>query len=303
VRPRRACCAAVLLVLGALAACGSGPATPAAGDRGDRASIRVASYDFSENQILAAVYAEGMRRAGLPVSLLPDAGTREVVEPALEQGVVDVVIDYLGTALDFSQPDRTGGAGTPTNLDAALQQALGVRGVTVLTPATAEDQNGFAVTRAFARQHGVSQLSDLVPLAGGLTFGGPPECRQRPLCLPGLSSVYGLHFGRVQNMPSRGATVEALIAKDIDVGLLETTDARLARSPVVLLRDDRSLQPHENVVPLVRTPVLHRWGDRVRAALDGVSARLTTDELVQLNRFVEVGGLTPTEAAKRWWAG
>jgi osmoprotectant transport system substrate-binding protein len=302
VRPRRRRHAVVLLVLGTLAACTSGPSKPA-GNHAGQVSIRVASYDFSENQILAAVYAEGMRRAGLPVSLLPGAGTREVVEPALEQGVVDVVIDYLGTALDFTRPDRVGDAGTPASLHAALQQSLGARGVTVLAPAAAEDQNGFAVTKAFAGQHGISRLSDLGPLAGGLTFGGPPECGQRPLCLPGLRRVYGLRFGTVQNMPSRGATVEALMAKDIDVGLLETTDARLARAPVVLLRDDRSLQPHENVVPLVRTPVLDRWGDRLRTALDDVSARLSTAELVQLNRFVEVEGLTPEQAARRWWAG
>jgi osmoprotectant transport system substrate-binding protein len=296
VRPRRPgspVALPALAVLAVLAACASGPTAPAAGDHGGPASIRVASYDFAENQVLAAVYAEGMRRAGLPVTLLPGDGTREVVEPALEQGVVDVVIDYLGTALDF----------TPAGLRATLQNVLGPRGVTVLSPATAEDQNGFAVTAQFAREHRVSRLSDLAHLAGSLTFGGPPECRQRPQCLPGLGRVYGLRFGRLRNMPSRSATVEGLMAHDIDVGLLETTDARLARSPVVLLPDDRSLQPHDNVVPLVRTPVLERWGDRLRVALEDVSARLTTAQVVRLNQSVEIEGLTPVAAARRWWAG
>ena len=103
-------------------------------------------------------------------------------------------------------------------------------------------------------------------------------------------------------MPSRKATVEALAAGEIDVGLLETTDARVGTAPVLLLLDDRSLQPHENVVPLVRTAVLDRVGDRLRAALDATSARLTTQVLVALNRSVEFGGLTPAEAAARWWA-
>ena len=300
-RPRRLRCAVVLvLLLLGPAACASGPSDPA---DPRAAAIRLAAYDFSENQILAAVYAEGLRRAGLPVSLQPDAGTREVVEPALEQGVVDVVIDYLGTALDFARPGDTGDAGSPTSQHAALQETLGARGITVLTPAAAEDQNGFAVSASFAQEHGVSQLSDLAPLAPGLTFGGPPECRQRPLCLPGLVAVYGLRFGGVQVMPSRGATVEALMSGDIDVGLLETTDARLERFPIVLLQDDRSLQPHENVVPLVRTPVLDRWGDRLRRALDDVSARLTTHDLLELNRAVEIDGRTPAEAARGWWAG
>jgi osmoprotectant transport system substrate-binding protein len=302
VPPRRARCAAVLLtLLAVLAGCGSGTpedeATPTD-------TIRFASYDFSENEILAAVYAEAARQAGLPVSLQLGVGTREVVEPALEQGVVDVVIDYLGTALGFAVPGGAPAGTAPDQLHAALREALDRRGVEVLAAASAEDQNGFAVSRAFATQQRVSTLSELVPLAPGLTFGGPPECRDRPLCLPGLAEVYGLRFGEVENMPSRAATVEALVAGQLQVGLLETTDARLGgKAPVVLLADDLSLQPHENVVPLVRRDVLDHWGDRLRGALDAVSARLTTADLINLNRAVEVEGMSPADAAARWWHG
>jgi osmoprotectant transport system substrate-binding protein len=69
------------------------------------------------------------------------------------------------------------------------------------------------------------------------------------------------------------------------------------------LGDDRSVQPHENVVPRVRLDALRRWGQGLRAALDGVSARLTTADLVRLNRAVEIDGRTPAQAAAQWWAG
>jgi osmoprotectant transport system substrate-binding protein len=286
----------VAVVLLALAGC-SGSASP--GPAQD--TVRFAAYDFSENQILVAVYAEAARRAGVPVSVESGVATREVTEPALEQGVVDVVVDYLGTASRFVGRSATGTPETPEQLRAGLAQVLAGRGVTVLDPARAEDQNGFAVATAFAAAHGVGTLSELAPLAPRLVFGGPPECADRPLCLPGLRAVYGLDFREVRTMPSRAATVEALAAGEIDVGLLETTDARVGTAPVLLLLDDRSLQPHENVVPLVRTAVLDREGDRLRTALDATSARLTTQALVELNRSVESGGLTPAEAAARWW--
>ena len=102
-------------------------------------------------------------------------------------------------------------------------------------------------------------------------------------------------------MASRAATVEALLAGAIHVGLLETTDARLATAPLLLLEDDRSLQPHENVVPIVRTEVLDQWGDPLRTALDQVSTRLTTKDLIELNHAVSLDGRTPAEAALRWW--
>jgi osmoprotectant transport system substrate-binding protein len=267
------------------------------------ATIRFASYDFTENQILAEVYAEGVRRAGLPVSIQEAVGTREVVQPALQQGVLDVVVDYLGTAVAFTDADAPAQDRTPEELGTALAEALDDRGVSVLDAAEAEDQNGFSVTTAFGAENGVGRLSDLAPLAPGLVFGGPPECPERPFCLKGLEEVYGLHFGEVRSMPSRGATVEALVSGEIDVGLLETTDARLSVAPVMLLVDDRGLQPHENVVPLVRTDVLERWGDDLRDALDEVSARLVTADLVSLNAAVELDGLTPAQAAARWWEG
>jgi osmoprotectant transport system substrate-binding protein len=293
---------AVLLFVAVVTACGSGSPTPAA-RTGASSTVRFASYDFQENQILAEIYAQAARRAGLPVSVQHGIGTREVVSPALQQGLIDVVVDYVGTAVQFARPGGAQAGRTPAEALAVLTTTMAGRGVQVLDAARAEDQNGFAVTTAFAAAHGVTRLSDLKPLASGLTFGGPAECPQRPLCLPGLRDTYGLEFGKVRSMSSRAATVEALISKEIDVGLLETTDARLSVAPVMLLADDRALQPHENIVPMVRHSALARWGTRLRTALDGVSARLTTADLVRLNRAVEVEGRTPAQAAAQWWAG
>jgi osmoprotectant transport system substrate-binding protein len=224
-----------------------------------------------------------------------------VLEPALEQGRVDVVVDYLGTAESFVRRGAPDAQSPPEELHAALAEEFAPRYVSVLAAAPAEDQNGFAVSTQFAAAHGIARLSQLAALAPQLTFGGPPECPDRPLCLPGLGKVYGLRFGTVVSIPSRAATVEDLLAGAIDVGLLETTDARRFSAPVVLLTDDLSLQPHENVVPLVRTDVLGHWGDRLRDALDQTSARLTDQDLVALNRAVEVDGLTPAQAAARWF--
>ncbi len=288
----------VLLML-VMAACGGAEEPERAGSA---TTIRFASFDFQENQILVEVYAEGVRRRGLPVSVQHGVGPREVVSPALQQGVVDVVVEYLGTALAFAQPAADDLPRDPAQMHAELAVSLGERGVEVMAFADAEDQNGFVVTTEFSAAEGVGKLSDLVELAPFLTFGGPPECADRPFCLPGLEEVYGLEFDEVLSMPSRAATVEALLNGRINVGLVETTDARLAVAPIRLLIDDRGLQPPENVVPLVRTASLDRWGDELQEALDEVSARITTNDLVQLNRAVEFDGLTPAEAAARWWS-
>jgi osmoprotectant transport system substrate-binding protein len=286
---------AVLLLL--LVACGSEP-DPVSGPP---STVRFASYDFAENQILVEVYAEAARRAGVPVSVQHGIGTREVVSPALQQGVVDVVVDYLGTALSFARPQFDRPPVEPEAMHRVLARTMGGRGVDVLTPSAAEDQNGFVVTDTFAAEQDVDSLSDLEALAPGLAFGGPPECPDRPFCLLGLERVYGLDFGTVLSMPTRAATLEALLSRQIDVGMLETTDARLAVAPVTLLADDRALQPRENVVPMVRAEVAERYGEPLRRALEETSARLTTEALIGLNRAVELDGQSPAQAAADWW--
>ncbi|MGY1740836.1 MULTISPECIES: ABC transporter substrate-binding protein [unclassified Blastococcus] len=290
--------AAVLLLVLALGACGGSTED---GDPAPAGAIRVASYDFAENQILAELYAEGIRRAGLPVTVQHGVGTREVLLPALEQGVVDLVVDYLGTAAQFLRPTAGAAQRDPVRVHAFLTRTLEPRGLTVLAASPAEDQNGFVILASTAAERGLSRLSDLTSLAPRLTFGGPPECPVRAFCLVGLREVYGLEFGSVLSMPSRAATVESLLAGEIDVGLLETTDPHLTDSALLLLEDDRGLQPHENVTPIVRSDVLADAGDPLRTAVDEVSAALTTADLIELNRAVALDGGTPAEAAARWW--
>ena len=92
---RRALAAATLAAL-ALTACGGSPAPPAA--KPTPSDIVVGSFDFPESVILAEVYGQALRRAGYPVQILPNVGTRELVEPALAQGFVTMVPEYAGSA-------------------------------------------------------------------------------------------------------------------------------------------------------------------------------------------------------------
>ena len=288
---------ALLALLGAVGGCRAAPAPHRA-----EQTIRIGAYDSTENQVLAAVYAEGARREGLRVSLRSANGPRDGLASALEQGVVDLVVDGAGTALGLTGSDRTAVPGTREGLHDALRQRFDGRGISVLDVGFAEGHSGVAVSTAFAAAHHLSRVSDLVPLAGALTFGGPPGCGQSPLCLAGLGRVYGLRFGAVRTVPAGAATAGALTSGQIQVGLLDSTDAWLSAAPVTLLTDDKALEPPENIVPLVRADALRGGsGDRLRAVVNTISQRLSTADLVQLDRSVEIDGLTPEQAAVRWW--
>ncbi len=274
----------ICLLLPALAAAACAPAAGPAPQAVDRPTIRIASFDFAESRALAAVYAEGLRGKGYPVTVVDGLGSREVVEPALEQDAIDFVPEYTGTALRFLTEQTVSAAANPRAVHRELRNAFSARGVAVLEFAPAEDKNGVVVTTGMAAAHGLHRISDLRGLAGTLTFGGPAECPQRPLCLPGLRQRYGLTFGNFRPMPSRAVTAEALAAGEIDVGLLESTDPRLADGRLTLLDDDLGLQPPENVVPVVRQRIVDAYGPAFVAVVNQISATLTTAALVRLNR-------------------
>ena len=156
------------------------------------------------------------------------------------------------------------------------------------------------VTEATADRLGSSRLSDLVPHAEQMTFGGPAECPERPLCLGGLEDVYGLRFSDFLPLDAGGPlTVQALAEGQVDVALLFSTSGRLATEGFRALDDDLNLQPAENVVPVMASDVEQRFGRDVARTLDAVSASLTVRGLQVMNAGLD-RGLTSERLASSW---
>jgi osmoprotectant transport system substrate-binding protein len=293
---RWAACVAVLALV--VAGCDRGPAPRPAEDP-RRPTIRLASFDFPESELLAQLYGQALVRHGFPVEQVVQLGAREVVAPALEQDKVDMVPEYLGSALNFLNERNRVATADPALTHARLEQAFAPRGISVLAYAPAQDRNGFVVTGDMARRRGLEKLSDLAPMATQLSFGGPPECAQRALCLRGLEDVYKLRFKRFEAMPSRSVTAAALQTGEIDVGMIDTTDPNLAKSDLIQLADDKRLQPADNIVPVIRREVLDAYGPPLVSLVNAVSAQLTTPELAKLNLQV-ANGQAAADAASGW---
>ena len=264
-----------------------------------RPVITVTSFDFPESETLAELYGQALRQQRYPVEVVARLGPREIVQPALEQGRVDLVLGYLGSTLNFLYDKRVATA-DPRATHARLSQALTSRGISVLAYAKAEDRNGFVVTGDLARRRQLERISDLAPIAHQLTFGGPPECPDRLLCLKGLQDVYGLQFARFEAMPSRTTTADALETGEIDLGMLETTNGNLADRDLVQLADDRRLQPAENIAPMMRTEIAAVYGPRLVRVLNNLTDQLNTRDIIQMNQRVELEGAKPAAVAADW---
>ena len=223
-------------------------------------------FDFAESRLLAEIYAQALESTGLDVVRAFGLGPREFVAPALAQGLVELVPEYSGTALQFLSLDAEPPPADPQATHAALRRVANARGITVLASGSGPDANTFVVTRETAERRRLRRISDLAGVDAELTFGGPPECPTRP-AVPGgprgrlrlgVQGVREARHGRAGHPPGARATVT------IDVALLFTTDPAIGGRDLVELEDDRDLQPAENVTPLVRDEVVERWGDDPR---------------------------------------
>ncbi|HEY4633042.1 MAG TPA: glycine betaine ABC transporter substrate-binding protein [Candidatus Limnocylindrales bacterium] len=135
-----------------------------------------------------------------------------------------------------------------------------------------------------------------------LTLGGPPECPERPFCLLGLQDTYGLQFKEFVPLDAGGPlTVEAVKGGQVQVGLLFTSDPAIAVNDFVLLEDDKQLQLADNIIPVVRKDALDANPD-IATLLNGIIAKLTQEELTNLNKAVVVDTKPVGDVARDWIA-
>ena len=294
-----------------IAGCTTGPSLETRGKLtappGDSRHLTVGSAGFTESDLLAHMYATVLHQAGYQTSVLTVAN-RELYEPALESGQIDVVAEYAATFADWLDA-KTNGAdaasvGSPdlATTMRALRRLATPRGLTVLAPGRAVDQNAFAVTRAFARRHHLRTLSDLGRSGLEVRLAAGDECVRRPYCEPGLKKTYGIGVTGVD--PKGVGTTQAKRAVQSgrdQMVLTTTTDATLDEFGLVLLADDKHLQNADYVVPVVNRS--RAGGERATKALDAVNSVLDTRDLTLMNLQVDSRRRLPEDVARAYLKG
>jgi osmoprotectant transport system substrate-binding protein len=262
----------------------------------DGPDITVASFNFPESQIVSEIYAQTLEEAGYPVERQMDLGARELVFPELQGGNLDLLPEYLGSAIVVGFDEEA-----PEDIDSGvetLSELFGEDDISVLEPAPAESANVFVTTSEFAEENGLSAVSDLAD-AGDISFSGPPECQDRETCFGGLQDIYGLDNVEFEAIQETSARVQALEAGQNQLTLLFSTDAILGLADLQVLDDDEDIVPPENITPILRDEIIDAYGDDLIELLDGISALITTDVLIELN-IEESEGIAPAEVASDW---
>lgn len=266
----------------------------------EKPTITIGSQGFYEAQLMGEIYAQALENAGYTVERSLGIGTREATQAAIQDGQVDLLPEYIGSALTF-----LGGtaSGDPAKTFEDLQAQLADLDLTGLDYTPAQDQNAFVVRQETADLYSLTTMSDLAAVATELIWGLPPECETNELCSGALSDAYGIPYDELQIEPLAACDAPIATALNdgvVDVAELCSTQPAIEQFNFVVLTDDKQTQPAENLAPIVRNEVLDAAPDDFETTLNAVSAKMTTEMLTQLGVEVAVQNRGVAEVATEW---
>ncbi|APY87075.1 amino acid ABC transporter substrate-binding protein [Streptomyces alfalfae] len=301
--------AAVMALTAGLAACGGdsleddGKGSDKGGG-GKKGSIVVGSARFTEQKVLAELYAGVLADAGYDTQV-KTVQNREIYKPELKKGTIDVAPEYAATLAEFLNLQKNGPKAEPvasSDLDAtvsALEKLAEPEGLKALPAGEAVDQNAFAVSAEFAKEHKLKTLSDLGRSGEKVKIAAGDECESRPFCAPGLKKKYGIDVAGIDPKGVGTTQSKQAVKNGTDqLVLTTTTDATLKNYDLVILEDDKKLQNADNILPVVNAE--EAGSKEIADALAKITKTLTTDDLIELNRKVDEERQKEADVAKEY---
>ncbi|WP_327589142.1 ABC transporter substrate-binding protein [Nonomuraea sp. NBC_00507] len=287
----------------ALAACGGGGSTGTGGNPLDTSSAApsgsasggggkaiIGSADFDENVLLASIYAQALQAKGVQVEEKPRIGSREVLYDQVKSGGLTIVPEYNGNLLAFIDQQTT--AATTEEVNAGLKEKLPAE-LEVLDSSPAEDKDSLSITKDTQTKQSLNTIEDLAKVSKTMTVGGPPEFKKRWEAR--FKEVYGIEFKAWE--PTGPTTPDAIKDGTIQVGNVFTTDPKMTANNLVPLQDPKNIFPAQNVTPLLNKAAAT---DTIRTTLNSISAKLTTQSLLDMMQKISVNKDEPATVAKEW---
>jgi osmoprotectant transport system substrate-binding protein len=289
----------------AVAACsssgsGSGTSSSSANPLAPTAtgSVVVGSANFPESQLLGQIYADALQGKGVKVTTKFNIGTREVYYPEVVKGAITIMPEYNGALLTTSVDPKSTAASTEA-VNAELKAKL-PSSVEILSSSSAQDKDSVTVTQATATKYHLTSIADLAPVAKDFVFGGPPEFKTRADGIPGLQKNYGLTFKSFSPLDTSGPiTITALQSGKVQAADVFTTTPQIVTDHFVSLADPKNNFAAQNVTPLVYTKGAN---STIVSTLNAVSAALTTEALLQMDKALTIDHASYTQVASGFLA-
>jgi osmoprotectant transport system substrate-binding protein len=258
-------------------------------------AITMGDKNFAEEYLLGSLYQLALQAKGFTVNLKGNIGSSAVIDKALTSGQIDMYPEYTGVI--YTELAKLGDQPKTAAITLAGATTFeNKRGFEVLNPTPFQDADGLAVSKTYAQKNGLKSIDDLSKV-GSFSYAAPPENKSRYQGVVGLTKAYGLT--KIKFVPlAAGSQYQALDQGKVNSIAIFTTDGQLAGGKYTVLSDTKGIFGYQQVVPVVSKKVLAQQGPAFQATLNAVSALLTTDAIVAMNKAVQLDHKDPAAIAK-----
>ncbi len=271
------------------------------------ADIVVSSKIDTEGGLLGNMIALALEDAGLPVERRLQLGATQVVREALLADQIDIYPEYTGNAaFFFNEADSAVWKDAKAAYARAAELDAAQNNLTWLQSAPANNTWAIALTGAVAKENKLASMSDFgawVADGGKVKLAASTEFVSSPAVLPAMQEAYGFTLTPDQTVVLSGgdtaATIQAAArgTSGVNAAMAYGTDGGVGATGLVVMADDKGVQPVYEPAPVVRDSVLAEY-PAIADVLDPIFTGLDMATLQKLNGRIQVGG-EPAEAVAR----
>lgn len=262
-------------------------------------TIRVGSKDFTENLVIAEIYALALEDNGYTVERVSNISS-SLIHNSIVNDEIDLYPEYTGTGLlsVLGEDMETDSEKVYKTVKKEYEEQFNL---TWLDYASANDSQGLVIRTEVANSLNIKTISDLQAHASELRFASQGEFDEREDGLPGLEKTYGTFNWQSSKVYDNSLKYSVLENDEADVTPAYTTEGQLVSTDkFTLLEDDKQFWPPYNLAPVVRDNILDDNPD-IKTILNNISAKLDTETVTELNAKVDVVGQEYTDVAKEYY--
>jgi osmoprotectant transport system substrate-binding protein len=263
------------------------------------AQVVVSSKIDTEGGVLGNIILGVLSANGVATTDRLQLGGTPVVRQALIAGEIDIYPEYTGNGAFFFEKGED-----PAWKDAAKAYAevkkldYDANKIVWLTPSPANNTWAIALRQDVADAEKLATLSEFgkyVAGGGTVVLAASSEFVNSAAALPAFQTTYGFSLKPEQLITLSGGDTAATIAaaanqtNGANAAMVYGTDGGIAPSGLVVLTDDKGVQPVYQPAPIVREAVLKEHPE-IETLLKPVFEKLDLVTLQELNGRVQVGG-------------
>ena len=273
------------------------------------AQVVVSSKIDTEGALLGNIIAQVLQANGIEVTDKISLGATPIVRGAITAGEIDIYPEYTGNAgFFYNVAEDPAWKDAKAAYEKAKQLDYDAEKIVWLAPAPANNTWAVAIAQDVATANNIKTFSDFgkyVASGGEIKLAASAEFVHSASALPAFQAAYGFELKPEQLIVLSGGDTAATIAAaaqktdGANAAMVYGTDGAISSAGLVVLEDDKGVQPVYEPSPIIREAVLKEHPE-IETLLAPVFAKLDLVTLQTLNGRIQVGGEAAAAVATDW---